>query len=304
MVESGGALGEFGQALIQRPFCGCSGRQDQQVARLVSGEECAGLFRSHGSHHARAPDLGLEHAHQDVANLVNHQALPGLPRLRPFVLGEKASNGILGGQRAIHVILSLSKDESVDPGGVGVEHHAGVAVHDVVVGLGAGYQAEAAHQLVLFQCAVADGLGPAAAASQAVVLHMPQPVLGGHKSLGEEGVVLVFGPHVGDAQLVAVYLHRGLQAVQGNRTGKSWNSLRQLGPANNTGADHGAHLYRDYYRNFGDDNTALGPGMGIKEGLEARGTAVPRKPCGTSGSYPGRITPQATRCPVSPSPSS
>ena len=63
--------------------------------------------------------------------------------------------------------------KGVDAGGVGVEDHASVVVHGVVVGFGAGGQTEAAHELVLLQRAVADGLGPASSTAEPVVLHVP-----------------------------------------------------------------------------------------------------------------------------------
>ena len=143
-------------------------------------------------------------------------------------------------------VLSLSKDEGVDPGGVGVEDHAGVVIHGGVVGLGAGGEAEAAHQLVLLQRAVAGGLGPASAAPQSVVLHVPQPVLGGDETLGEEGVVLVPGADVGYAQAVAVDFDLASQPLEPQRSRKPGYRRRQLGAANLAYANHAAHLRRGF----------------------------------------------------------
>ena len=78
-------------------------------------------------------------------------------------------------------------------------------------------------------------------------------VLGGHEALREEGVALIFGPDVGDAEFVAIDFDRGLQAVQLQSARKLWNSRRQLSRADCVCAGHGAHLARSLH----DDNTPL-----------------------------------------------
>ena len=93
---------------------------------------------------------------------------------------------------------------------------AGALAYRAVVGPGAVRQAEAAHHHVLFQGGLAHHLGPAAAAPPPVVLHLPQAVLGGEKSLDVKGVGFVGGPGVGNAPGVAVDFGRGGQAGKGN----------------------------------------------------------------------------------------
>ena len=75
-------------------------------------------------------------------------------------------------------------------------------------------EAEAAHELVLLEGTVADGFSPPAGGPQAVVFHVPEAILGRYEALSEEGVVLVFGLDVGDAEVVAVDFDLGFQAVQ------------------------------------------------------------------------------------------
>ena len=190
------------------------------MARFVAWEELSGLLRPHGANHAGPPYLGLEDAHEDVAHLVDNKAVPGLPLLRL-----DSCDGVLGGQRVRAV------NEGVDAFGVGVEDHAGVAVHCGVVGPGAGGQAEAAHELVLLQRAIADGLGPAPAAAKPVVLHVPEAVLGSDEALGEESVSLAFGADVGYAQVVAVDLDLAGQPLEPQRSRKPGDCRRQLGAA-------------------------------------------------------------------------
>ena len=127
VVEGGGALGQFLQAGVDGSICGSARGQDEQVARLIAGEELSGFLGPQGANHAGAPDFGLENAHEDVAHLVHDHAVPGLPGL-----GLDAGDGVLDGQRVGDV------DEGVDAGGVGLEDHAGVVVHGVAVRLGAG----------------------------------------------------------------------------------------------------------------------------------------------------------------------
>ena len=173
------------------------------MARLVPREQAASLFGTHGPHHSGPPNLGFKDTHEDVADLVDHQTVPRLPRLRPY-----ARNGVFRRQRVRAV------NKRIDPSGVSVKHHARVVVHDFVVGLGAGHETKAPHELVLLQCAVSDSLGPPAAAAQAVVLHLPQPVLGGDEALGEKRIVYVSSPDVGDAKFVPVYLDLVFQPVE------------------------------------------------------------------------------------------
>ena len=90
--------------------------------------------------------------------------------------------------------------------------------------------------------AVADGLGLAAAAPETVVLHVPEPVLGGNEALGEEGIVLVFGPDVGDAQFVAVYLNLSLEVPQIQGPGEVGDRRLQFGDADFAHTYHAAHL--------------------------------------------------------------
>ena len=235
VIEGRCTLGQFPQPLVQGTVVGLVGRQYQQVAGFVPGEEHSGSFGPHRPDHAGAPDLGFEDAHQDVADLVGDEAVPRLPRF-----GLEAGDGVLGGQRVGAV------DEGVYAGGVGVEDHAGVVVHGGAVGLGAGGEAEAAHELVLLEGVVADGLGPASAAAEAIVLHVPEAVLGGYEALGEEGVVLVFGAGVGDAEVVAVDFDLCFKAMQIQRSGKLRDRRGQLGPANLGYADHCVHLGSDF----------------------------------------------------------
>ena len=155
-----------------------------------------------------------------MARLVDNKAVPGLPLLRL-----DSCDGVLGGQRVRAV------NEGVDAFGVGVEDHAGVTVHGGVVGLGAGGQAEAAHELVLLQRAVADGLGPAPAAAKPVVLHVPEAVLGSDEALGKESVALAFGADVGYAQVVAVDLDLAGQPLEPQRSRKPGDCRRQFGAA-------------------------------------------------------------------------
>ena len=143
-----------------------------------------------------------------MTHLVYDEAVPRLPRF-----GFDVGDGVLGRQHIISV------DERVDPGGVGVEHHAGMVVHGGVVGLSAGDEAKAAHQLVLLDGAVANGLGPAAAASQAVVFHVPEAVLGRNVALGQKSVVLVLRADMGNAEVVAVDLDVTLEALDLQHSG-------------------------------------------------------------------------------------
>ena len=97
-------------------------------------------------------------------------------------------------------------NKGVHTAGVGVKDRLGLTVDHPVVGPCAGGETEAAHELVLLQRPVAHHLGPPAPAPAAVVFHVPQPVLSGNETLGEEGVELVLRAHVGNAQPVAVNL--------------------------------------------------------------------------------------------------
>ncbi len=208
VVEGGSSPAQFGQAGIRRPGIGCSRRQDLQLAGRIARGQGSGLFRPQLANQLRLPYLGLKHAHQDVAHLENYQAVPGLPGFRA-----QAGDGILNRQRACG---GRGLDVGVDSPGVSVQHLTGMVVHRLVIGPGAGFQAKAAHQQVLLQRLRTYHLGPTSAAPAPVVLHLPQPVLGGDKPLGKKGVRLAAGPQVGDAPAVAVHLGGGAQPLEGN----------------------------------------------------------------------------------------
>ena len=48
----------------------------------------------------------------------------------------------------------------------------------------------------------------------AIVVHMPEPILRGHESLGEEGIVFGLGPDMGNTPGIPTYIHRLLQPRQ------------------------------------------------------------------------------------------
>ena len=118
----------------------------------------------------------------------------------------------LGGQRP-------GVDEGVDAGRVGLQHRPRLVVQVLVVEPDGRADLEPAHLHVLLQDVGARVLRPSAVGHQAVVLHVPQPVLCGGEGLSEEGVTGGAGPHVGNAVRVAVDVHRALQSVHGHGPG-------------------------------------------------------------------------------------
>ena len=153
------------------------------------------------------PELRLEDTHQDVTSLEDREAVPRLPPVGRVVYQRE-----LGGKRP-------GIDEGVDAGRVGLQHRPRLVVQVLVVEPDRRADLEPAHLHVLLQDVGARVLRPSAVGHEAVVLHVPQPVLCGGEGLSEEGVTGGAGPHVGNAVRVAVDLHRALQSVHGHGPG-------------------------------------------------------------------------------------
>ena len=64
---------------------------------------------------------------------------------------------------------------------------------------------------------------------------MPEPILRGHESLREEGVVFVVGPDVGNTPGIPAYFNRLLQPRQAQRGGDIGECGLQVGVGDTTG---------------------------------------------------------------------
>ena len=157
---------------------GLARRRDEQVAGGVVGDDLSGLIDTELVDEACPPQLALEDAHQDVADLEDGEAVLGPPRVR-----RHPRYAELDGE------LSRRLDEGAHPSRVCIEHRSCFGVEDGQVHLDGGPDPEPAHQLVLLDGAVADHLRPPAVGHPPVVLHVPESVLRGGEALAEEGVV-------------------------------------------------------------------------------------------------------------------
>ena len=149
--------------------------------------------------------------------------------------GVDAGDGILGRQRRV------AGDESVDAGGVGVQHHFRSGACRLAIRPGRVLQPVPAHLHVRTNGRIAGRLGPAAHGAESVVLHGPQPVLRGYESLGEPGVVLANGADVRDAPLIAPDPHVGLQARQVEHAVQGRKGGLQIMGSEGGGFDGGSH---------------------------------------------------------------
>ena len=227
-VQIGGGFEHLLQANVHRAVVVRAGGNDYRLAGWVGREQLCRAFGSQLFDQTGAPRLALEHAHEDVAHFVDGEAVPRFPRFRV-----DAGDGILHGQRRV------TADESVDAGGVGVEHGAGARAGSDVVGAGGVFQPVAAHLQVLAHRGLAGGFGPTAHGAAAVVFHGPQTILGGDESLGEPGVVLVGSANVGDAQRVAPNGDGVVEAGKSDFTVHGRDGGQQIGDGDVGGANGG-----------------------------------------------------------------
>ena len=172
----------------RRPAGLGAGRNDQhgrlgRARRQVGGQPGAEL-----PHQPGAPELHLPGPHLDVPDLEDGEAVRRRPRLGAEVEELELDRPGLG-----------RGDEGVDAGRVRVEHRARLGRRDLVVDAGAPLEPEAPGERILRHADLADQLRPAPGRPAAVVLHVPEPILGVDEALREERVVDGPGPRVGDA---------------------------------------------------------------------------------------------------------
>ena len=130
--------------------------------------------------------------------------MPGFPRLR---CGRQ--DGVFNRQR------TCGSEKGVNAIGIGVQHGPGVTAADLVIGFRRPFKAEGAHEAV-FDKAIGTGkLRPAPKRTMPVVVHMPQPILRGDKSLGKKGIVFGCRLDVRDSPAVADNVDRLLQTGHG-----------------------------------------------------------------------------------------
>ena len=208
-------IGEMRQCVVSVGVVLGSRGHDEQVA-AVARQQLGGLLRAERPKQLFPPELGLEDAHQDVSPLVHGETVPRLPPVRR-VVDERE----LGGQRS-------RVDEGVDAGRVCPQHGPSLVVQVLVVEPDRRADLEPAHLHVLLQGVRARVLRPSAIGQQAVVLHVPQPVLGRGEGLAEEGVVGRAGPDVRNPVGVAVDVDRALQPVHGHGPGELRNGLLEV----------------------------------------------------------------------------
>jgi hypothetical protein len=195
---------------------GGAGRNDQRRLVAGAGAQAGDPLGAERLEDSEPPELVAERPHQGVPDLEDGAAVPGLPGF-----GGGAEQPKLDGEDGCGL------KEGVDAGAVGVQHGAGLGVEGGVVGAGAFGDPGAAHQDVLIDAGRPDVLGPAAGGAAAVVLHVPESILGVDVPLPEEDVVRGGGFDVGDAEAVADGLDGALEAGQvhgavvlGNRRGE------------------------------------------------------------------------------------
>ena len=108
-------------------------------------------------------------------------------------------------------------NEGVDAIGVGFEHRLGVIARHGEIRLGGPLHTEGPHQAVFPEPRPAGELRPAAERPVAVVVHVPEPILGRDEALGEERVVDRGRPDVRNAPAVAHDIHGLFQTGQTDR---------------------------------------------------------------------------------------
>ena len=190
---------------------------DEQMSLAVARVHLRRPLSAEAVDQARPPQLPFVHPHEDVPGLEHGQAVPRDPGL-----GSGLHEGVLGGLRL------GSANPGVDAGGVGVQHGPGLRVQSLVVCLDRAAELEPPHLDVLVHGDFPDQLGQRTVRGPAVLLHVPEPVLGRGEPLPEEGVVGRLSLDVGDAVGVAIYLHGGIEAfetVGRRRIGKSGDQV-------------------------------------------------------------------------------
>ena len=88
----------------------------------VAFDDLCEMFRADGLCQTGAPEFGLVGAEQAIAHFVDGEAMPTLPRFRALF-----EQGVFDGERLGGFY------ESVDAGGVGIEHRAGFEAGGLVV---------------------------------------------------------------------------------------------------------------------------------------------------------------------------
>jgi len=177
--------------------------QRRGVVGAVDGGHVGGALRAEFVQQPGAQQFRLPVARQPPGQ---HRP-PGagaqrVPRLR--AIGQNAE---LGRQRA-------GGDKGVDAGAIGVNGGAGRRVAAVHLGLRRARPGQGARELVEGHPQRAGDFGQPPQPQTAVEVHLEEAILGLHKALGEEEVVIVSGVDVGYAPLVADDLHRRAQTVE------------------------------------------------------------------------------------------
>ena len=175
----------------RRPPVLRAGREDQHRRGGDPRAQVRGEPRPELADEARAPELHLPRAHLHVPDLEDGEAFPRSPGLGPRAEELELDGPDLRGL-----------EEGVDTGRVCLEHRARFRGRPLVVDAGAPVEPEPARQHVLGDARFAHELCPSPARPPAVVLHVPEPILGVDEALGEERVVGGPGPRVGNALVV------------------------------------------------------------------------------------------------------
>ena len=198
------ALGEGLGRVEQGPAVAPSGWRHHYLAGFVPRIKSRRPLRPQGLRQPHAPDLGLPHAHQDMAHAEHGQGV-----LRAPGFGFDPGQAELDPQRPPALLTVL--DESVDPGGIGLQHGPGGWGQTGQHRRHVPRNPEAAHLQIPLQRLAAHHLRPAAGGAAPVIFHLPQPILGRDESLAEPGIVLRGRPEMGDAMGVPVNGEGGLQ---------------------------------------------------------------------------------------------
>ena len=216
------------QGAGRRPAVLRAGREDQHRPRGGSRGQVGGQPRAEVADETGAPELHLPGPHLHVADLEDGEAVPRRPGLGP-----RAEKLELDGPDLRGV------EEGIDAGRVGLEHHARLGGRPLVVDAGASVEAEPARQHVLGDGGLAHELRPSSARPSAVVLHVPQPILGVDESLGEERVVEGSGPRVRDTLAVPPDVDGARQAPESLRAREIGKRGHEVAPVEAPGGRPG-----------------------------------------------------------------
>ena len=144
--------------------------------------------------------------------------MPGRPRL-----GLGIDESILDGQR------SCGLDERVDAGGVGFKHRLRRRAAHRQVRFRGLLNAERAHGPILVEAGLADELRESTERPVAVVVHVPEAILGGREALREKRVVFGRGADVWHAPSVADDVDRRVQFADADGGLEIGQSVGEIG---------------------------------------------------------------------------